>query len=107
MAQQVQKTRLRKNDQVVVIAGKDKGKTGRVLRIDAAKDRVLVEGINMVKKAVRRKSQQDRGGIIEVEAPLHLSNVMAVTKDGKPSRIGFSESGGQRVRILKKTGEQI
>jgi large subunit ribosomal protein L24 len=107
MAVKAPKTRLRKNDQVVVIAGKDKGKTGRILRIEAAQGRVLVEGINMIKKAVRKKSQQDRGGIIEVEAPLSLSNVMAVTKDGKPSRIGFSESGGKRVRVLKKTGEQI
>jgi large subunit ribosomal protein L24 len=107
MAAKAPKTRLRKNDQVVVIAGKDKGKTGRILRIEADRGRVLVEGINMIKKAVRKKSQQDRGGIIEVEAPLSLSNVMAVTKDGKPSRIGFSESGGKRVRVLKKTGEQI
>ncbi len=107
MAQKTQKTRLRKNDDVIVVAGKDKGKTGRVLRIDAAKERVLVEGINMVKKAVRKKSQQDRGGIIELEAPVHLSNVMAVTRDGKPSRIGYSESSGRRVRILKKTGEQL
>jgi len=107
MAVKAPKTRLRKNDQVVVIAGKDKGKTGRILRIEALQGRVLVEGINMIKKAVRKKSQQDRGGIIEVEAPLSLSNVMAVTKDGKPSRIGFSESGGKRVRVLKKTGEQI
>jgi large subunit ribosomal protein L24 len=107
MAAKAPKTRLRKDDQVVVIAGKDKGKTGRILRIEADRGRVLVEGINMIKKAVRKKSQQDRGGIIEVEAPLSLSNVMAVTKDGKPSRIGFSESGGKRVRVLKKTGEQI
>jgi large subunit ribosomal protein L24 len=107
MAQETRKTRLRKNDQVIVVAGKDKGKTGRVLRIDAAQGRVLVEGINMVKKAVRKKSQQDRGGIIEVEAPVHISNVMAVTRDGKPSRIGYGEAGGRRVRILKKTGEQL
>lgn len=107
MAEKAPKTRLRKNDQVIVVAGKDKGKTGRVLRVDAARGRVLVEGINMIKKAVRKKSQQDRGGIIEVEAPLSLSNVMAVTKDGRPSRISYGEAGGKKVRVLKKTGEQI
>jgi large subunit ribosomal protein L24 len=101
------KVRIRRDDQVRVIAGKDKGKVGRVLRVDRAKDRVLVEGVNMVKKAMRKKSQQDRGGIVEIEAPLHISNVMIVTRSGKPSRIGIREEDGKRVRYAKATGETL
>ena len=100
-------TKLRQNDQVVVIAGKDKGKTGRILRIDLKNGRALVEGVNMVKKAQRRRSQQDRGGIIELEAPIALSNIMAATRDGTPSRIGIEFENGRKVRVLKKNGEQI
>ena len=101
------KTKLKRNDQVMVVAGKDKGKTGRILRIDLKNGRAVVEGVNMVKKAQRRRSQQDRGGIIELEASIALSNLMAVTRDGKPSRIGIQTEGGQKIRVLKKSGEQI
>lgn len=101
------KTKLKKNDSVVILAGKDKGKTGKVLRIDQKKDQVFVQGLNMVKKAVRKKSQQDRGGIIEVEAPLHLSNVTAAVKDGSPSRIGYEIKDGKKKRIAKKSGEVL
>ncbi|MFP4636851.1 MAG: 50S ribosomal protein L24 [Spirochaetaceae bacterium] len=101
------KTKLRRNDQVVVIAGKDKGKTGRILRIDLKNGRAVVEGVNMVKKAQRRRSRQDRGGIIELEAPISLSNLMAMTKDGRPSRVAVRTEGGEKVRVLKKSGEQI
>jgi large subunit ribosomal protein L24 len=101
------KTKLKRNDQVMVIAGKDKGKTGRILRIDLKNGRAVVESVNMVKKAQRRRSQQDQGGIIELEAAIELSNLMAVTKDGKPSRIGLEFENGRKVRVLKKTGEQI
>lgn len=101
------KIRIRRGDQVRVIAGKDKGKNGRVLRVDRDKDRVLVEGVNMVKKAMRKKNQQDRGGIVEIEAPLHISNVKIVTRSGKPSRIGIREEDGKRVRYAKATGETL
>lgn len=100
-------TKLKKNDTVKVIAGKDKGKTGRVLRIDAEKGRVLVEGVNMVKKAQRKQRQEDTGGIIEKEAPIAISNVMFVGKDGKPTRLGFRIEGGEKVRFAKKTGETV
>ena len=98
------KTKLKKNDTVTVIAGKDKGKTGRILRIDRVAGRVLVEGVNMVKKAQRKQRQDDTGGIIEKEAPIAISNVMFVGKDGKPSRLGFRTEGGEKVRFSKKTG---
>jgi large subunit ribosomal protein L24 len=100
-------TKLKKNDQVKVIAGREKGKVGRVLRIDLKKGRVLVEGVNMVKKAVRKKSQNDRGGIMDVEAPLHLSNVQLVTKSGKTTRAAYKIEGGKKVRVSAKTGEAL
>lgn len=101
------KTKLRRDDTVIVLTGKDKGKRGRILRIDRAKGRVLVEGINMVKKAQRRKSQNESGGIIEIEAAIDISNVMYVTKDGKPSKLGYREEGEKKMRFARKTGEVV
>lgn len=101
------KTKLKKNDTVRVIAGKDKGKTGRVLRIDTEKGRVLVEGVNMVKKAQRKQRQEDTGGIIEKEAPIAISNVMYVGKDGKPTRLGLRVEGDRKVRFARRTGETV
>jgi large subunit ribosomal protein L24 len=101
-------TKLKKNDTVKILAGKDKGKTGKILRIDRSKDFVYVQQLNMVKKAVRAKSQQEKGGIIEVEAPLHISNVAAVTKNGDVTRIGFTfDKNGKKKRIAKKNGEEL
>lgn len=100
-------TKLKKNDQVVVISGKEKGKTGRILKIDTKSNRVLVEGVNMVKKAVRKKSQNDRGGIIEVEASLHLSNVQILDKNGKPTRITYKIDGDTKTRVSVNTGDKI
>lgn len=74
------KFKIRKDDTVEVIAGKDKGKRGTVVRVIRDKDRVIVGGVNIVKKAMRKRTQQDRGGIVEVEAPLHISNVAIVCK---------------------------
>lgn len=101
------KYRIRKDDQVTVIAGKDKGKTGRVLRVDRDKGRVLVEGINIVKKAMRKKRQEDRGGIAEIEAPIHISNVMLVTRSGERTRVGVQMDGDSKVRVSKKNGETV
>ena len=101
------KTKLKKNDTVRVMTGKDEGKTGRLLRIDRIKGRVLVEGVNMVKKAQKRRSQNESGGIIEIEAPIDISNVMFVAKDGRPTRLGYREEGGEKVRFSRRTGETI
>lgn len=101
------KTKLKKDDQVIVIAGKDKGKSGRVLRINRDTNRVLVEGVNVVKKAQKRRSQNDGGGIIEIESPIHASNVMYLARDGKPSRLGYRFEGDRKVRFVKRTGETI
>jgi large subunit ribosomal protein L24 len=100
-------TRIKKNDTVKVVAGKDKGKTGKVVKIDRTAGRVVVQGVNMVKKAMKKRSQQDKGGIIEIEAPLHISNVAIVTKDGSTSRIGYKFEDGKKVRFAKKTGEVL
>lgn len=101
------KIKLRKNDSVQIIAGKDKGKRGQIIKIDRVKERVIVEGANLVKKAMKRKSQQDRGGIVEIEASLHVSNVMIVCKKCGPTRIGYKMDGENKQRICKKCGEAL
>jgi large subunit ribosomal protein L24 len=101
------KFKLKKDDQVEVVAGKDKGKRGRILKILRDKDRIVIEGINLVKKAQKRKSQQDRGGIAEIEAPIHLSNAMIVCKKCGPTRIGYKIEGDTKKRICKKCGEVL
>lgn len=101
------KTKIKKNDTVKILAGKDKGKTGKVLKVDRENDRVVIQGVNLVKKAMKKRSQQDKGGIIELEAPLHISNVAVVTKDGSTSKIGYKFEQGKKVRISRKTGEVL
>jgi large subunit ribosomal protein L24 len=99
--------KIRKEDTVAVIAGKDKGKQGRILKILRAKDRVLVEGINIVKKAMKRRNQQDRGGIVELEAPIHSSNLMIVCRKCGPTRIGYKLDGEIKTRVCRKCGEAL
>ena len=100
---------LKKNDQVVVVAGKDKGKTGKVLKIFRAQNRVLVEHINLAKKSQRKTQENQTGGFIEIEMPIHRSNVMLIDKKtNKPTRFGISIlKDGSKVRISKKSGEVI
>ena len=107
MAEALHKFKLRKEDNVEVITGKNKGKRGRILKILRDKDRVLVEGVNMVKKAKKKRKQQDRGGIIEIEAALHSSNLMIVCKKCGPTRIGYKIDGNAKVRVCKKCGEAL
>ncbi|MCE5256678.1 MAG: 50S ribosomal protein L24 [Spirochaetaceae bacterium] len=99
--------KLRKEDLVQVIAGKDKGKQGKILKIDHEKGRVIVAGINMVKKAMKKKNQQDRGGISEVEASLSISNVMIVCKKCGPVKIGYKIEGDTKKRVCRKCGEAL
>ena len=106
--------RIRTDDQVVLIGGKDAGKKGRVVRTDPKKRRVYVEGLNMIKRAERARSQGDlknaqAGGIVEKEGPIDVSNVMLLDpKDNKPTRIGVRvDKGGKRVRYAKRTGNEI
>ena len=95
------KFKIRKDDTVQVIAGKDKGKTGNVVRVLPAKNAVIVSGINIVKKAMRKRSQQDQGGIAEIEAPLNISNVAIVCKKCGPTRIGYKLDGDKKVRVCR------
>ena len=101
----LKKCKIHKNDTVQVIAGKDKGKRGTVLRVDLKKERVLVSGVNIVKKAMRKRSEQDQGGIAEIEAPLNISNVAIVCKKCGPVRIGYKMDGDKKVRICRKCGD--
>jgi large subunit ribosomal protein L24 len=107
MAEAQHKYKIRKEDTVQIIAGKDKGKRGRILKILRDKDRVVVEGANIVKKAQKRRSQQDRGGIIEVEAAIHASNVQIVCKKCGPTRIGYRVDGKTKTRVCRKCGEAL
>jgi len=107
MATAVHKFKLKKEDTVEIIAGKDKGKRGRILKIIRDKDRVVVEGANIVKKTKKRRNQQDRGGIIEIEAALHSSNVMIVCKKCGPTRIGYKIDGDTKTRVCRKCGEAL
>jgi large subunit ribosomal protein L24 len=100
--------KIKKDDTVKVIAGKDKGKSGRVLEVDRENGRVLVEGVGMIKRHVRPNPQQQiKGGIAERESSIHISNVMAMTSSGQVTRLGTKIDGGNRIRIARKTGEAI
>ncbi|MCL1813628.1 MAG: 50S ribosomal protein L24 [Treponema sp.] len=109
------KYKLKKEDTVQITAGKDKGKRGRILKILRDKDRILVEGLNMVKKTKKKRSQQDRGGIAEIEAAIHSSNVMIICKKCGPVRIGYKLSSEKdpktgkivKTRVCRKCGEAL
>jgi len=105
--------KIRTGDRVQVMSGKDRGKSGRVLRVDPAKERVYVEHLNMIKRHTRpqqvagAQSEQQLGGVIEREGPIHVSNVMLLDAKGKPTRVAIDRSGGQRVRIAKSSGAKL
>ncbi len=111
------KLKIRSGDQVKVTAGKDRGKSGRVLRVEPAKERLYVEGMNMVKRHVRPKAtptgttyrgpESQLAGVIEVEGPIHISNVMLLDLKGRPTRVGIERDSGARVRIAKSSGVKI
>ncbi len=102
------KLKVKKGDKVTVITGRDKGKTGEILRVDPKRGRVLVQGVNMVKRH-QGPSQTNPGGIIEKEASLHVSNVAHIDpKSNQPTRVGYRiDSGGRKVRFAKRSGELI
>ena len=106
--------KIRRDDTVEVVSGKDKGKSGRALRVEPKKNRVFVEGMNIQKRHTKPRSIRDAqrsesvGGVIEQEGPIHISNVMLVDpNDNKPSRVGVKREGGERKRFGKKSGEDI
>ncbi|HEU0318734.1 MAG TPA: 50S ribosomal protein L24 [Solirubrobacteraceae bacterium] len=106
--------KIRRDDTVAVISGKDRGKTGRVLRVDRAKDRVFVEGLNIIKRHERPRQVRDAqraesvGGVIEREGPIHVSNVALVDpKDDKPTRVGVVREDGKRYRVTRRSNTRI
>jgi large subunit ribosomal protein L24 len=106
--------RIRRDDTVRVIAGKDRGRTGRVKNVDPKKQKVYVEGVNIIKRHIKPRTLRDTqraqevGGIVEMEGPIHISNVMLIDpSSGEPSRVTVQREGGKRVRIAKKSGKEI
>jgi large subunit ribosomal protein L24 len=99
--------KIRKGDKVMVRSGREKGRTGEVFEVRPGENRALVRGINMVKRHQKQSAQQE-GGIISKEAPIHLSNLAYVGKDGKPTRVGFKiRTDGTKVRVAKSSGAEI
>ena len=111
------KFNIKKNDTVIVLAGEDKGKTGKVLKVMAAgkvlkvmadKERALVEGVNMVNKSAKPSAKNPQGGFVKMEAPIHISNISLIDpKSGKATRVAIKREGKKVVRIAKKSGEEI
>ncbi len=100
--------KIKKNDNVIVIAGKDKGKKGKIVKAIPSFDKVVIEGVNIKKKHMRPRKSGQKGQIVEIAAPIHVSNVMIIDpKTDKPSRLGVEIVGGKKVRISKKSGEKI
>ena len=99
--------KIRKGDKVIVLSGRDKGRTGEVFEVRPSEARALVRGVNLVKRHQKQTAQQE-GGIISKEAPVDLSNIAYVGKDGKPTRIGFKiQADGKKVRVAKSSGAEI
>jgi len=109
--------KIRSGDRVQIISGKDRGKSGRVLRVEPARERVYVEGLNMTKRHIRPKESASSatgqntaaqlGGVVELEGPVHISNVMLLDGKGTPTRVAIEREGGTRVRIAKRSGASI
>jgi large subunit ribosomal protein L24 len=106
--------KIRRDDEVVVVSGKDRGKTGKVLRVDPSKQRVFVEGLNIVKRHQRpmqvpnAQRAEQVGGVIEKEGPIHISNVMLIDpKDKKPTRVGIVRENGARRRVARRSGTKL
>jgi large subunit ribosomal protein L24 len=106
--------RIKTDDEVVVVGGKDRGKRGKVLRVEPKQNRVYVEGLNMVKRHQRPRQvagaqrAEQVGGVIEKEGPIHMSNVMLIDpKEGKPTRIGIEVDGGKRFRVARRSGMRL
>ena len=99
--------KIRKGDKVIVLTGRDKGRTGEVYEVRPIERTALVRGVNMVKRH-QKQTQSQEGGIVSKEAPIHLSNIAYLGKDGKPTRVGFKiQADGTKVRVAKSSGAEI
>ena len=103
------KLHIKKDDTVIVLAGEDKGKTGKVLKVLVEKNRAIVEGVNIVSKSAKPSAKTPQGGIVKMEAPIHISNLSLIDpKSGKATRVAIKKTDdGKKVRIAKKSGEEI
>ena len=101
------KIKIKKDDKVIIIAGEHKGAEGKVFKVLRDKNKVLVEGVNLIKKHAKPSTQNPQGGIIEKESPIHISNISHVTKEGDATRIGYKIEEGKKVRVSTKTKELI
>ena len=102
------KLHIKKNDTVMVLAGEDKGKTGKVLKVLVEKERAIVEGVNFVNKSTKPNAKNPQGGFEKVEAPIHISNLSLIDpKSGKPTRVSIKHEGKNVIRVAKKSGEEI
>ena len=102
------KLKIKKNDTVVVLAGEDKGKTGKVLKVLVEKQRALVEGVNIISKSAKPSAKNTQGGFVKQEAPIHISNLSLIDpKSGKPTRVSIKHEGKNVIRVAKKSGEEI
>ncbi len=102
------KLHIRKNDTVIVLTGEDKGKTGKVLKVNVDKNTAIVEGCKMVSKSAKPSAQHPQGGIIKQEAPIHVSNLSLIDpKSGKATRVSIKHEGKNVIRVAKKSGEEI
>ena len=102
------KLHIKKNDTVMVLAGEDKGKTGKVLKVLVEKERAIVEGVNFVNKSTKPNAKNPQGGFEKVEAPIHISNLSLIEpKSGKATRVSIKHEGKNVIRVAKKSGEEI
>lgn len=101
------KIKIKKDDKVLVIAGEHKGTQGRVIKVLRDQNKALVEGVNMIKKHAKPSAQNPQGGIVEKEAPIHLSNLSLTTADGQATRVGYRIEEGNKVRFAKKNNEVV
>lgn len=101
------KIKIKKDDKVLVIAGEHKGTQGRVIKVLRDQNKALVEGVNMIKKHAKPSAQNPQGGIVEKEAPIHLSNLSLTTADGQATRVGYRTEEGNKVRFAKKNNEIV
>lgn len=100
--------KLKKGMEVIVLSGRERNKIGKILRIDREAERVVIEGVNMIKRATRPNQKNQQGGFVDREAALHISNVAAVDPDSKrPARIGFDTIGGRKVRVSRASGKSV
>ena len=101
------KIKIKRDDKVIVIAGEHKGSEGKVIRVMRDQNKAIIEGVNMIKKHAKPSAQNPQGGIVEKEAPMHISNLSLTTAEGEATRVGYREEDGNKVRFAKKNNELV